>query len=181
MLIRWPLRDVQLSTQRWEISEYEQLCEWLWENHHIVASWTKVLFIHPQHNIVCDLVDVDLASPLTIQMRYAKALLRCDPVAVAQLLKGRVPLSSARSAPETSQFNGCQNRPWAKDGNVWKREIACTIELFRIAKGKKAGLRAGECVHFVGFDSQARCIMSTGANGHQWWKATFVHWCFAID
>ena len=62
MLIRWPLRDVQLSTQRWEISEYEQLCEWLWENHHIVASWTKVLFIHPQHNIVCDLVDVDLIT-----------------------------------------------------------------------------------------------------------------------
>ena len=69
----------------------------------------EVLFIHPQHNI---------------------ALLRCDPVAVAQLLKGRVPLSSAR-----------------------------------IAKGKKAGLRAGECVHFVGFDSQgnvfsAECIVS---------------------
>ena len=40
--------------------------------------------------------------------------------------------------------------------------MACPIELFRIAKGKKAGLRAGECVHFVGFDSQARYHVDFG-------------------
>ncbi|CAE7500633.1 NMA111 [Symbiodinium pilosum] len=58
----------------------------------------EVFFIHPQHNI---------------------ALLRCDPIAVEMLIKGKLPLKSAR-----------------------------------FAKGKKACLRPGESVHFVGFDSQ---------------------------
>ncbi|CAE7441249.1 unnamed protein product [Symbiodinium natans] len=64
----------------------------------------EVFFIHPQHNI---------------------ALLRCDPIAVASLIKGKLPLKSAR-----------------------------------FAKGKKASLRAGENVHFVGFDSQVHYATS---------------------
>ncbi|CAE7900648.1 unnamed protein product [Symbiodinium necroappetens] len=69
----------------------------------------EVFFIHPQHNI---------------------ALLRCDPIAVEMLIKGKLPLKSAR-----------------------------------FAKGKKASLRPGESVHFVGFDSQgnafsAKCQVS---------------------
>eukprot|EP00439_Symbiodinium_sp_Y106_P066398 s508_g10.t2 len=69
----------------------------------------EVFFIHPQHNI---------------------ALLRCDPIAVETLIKGKLPLKSAR-----------------------------------FAKGKKASLRPGESVHFVGFDSQgnafsAKCQVS---------------------
>eukprot|EP00933_Yihiella_yeosuensis_P014079 TRINITY_DN12758_c0_g3_i1.p1 TRINITY_DN12758_c0_g3~~TRINITY_DN12758_c0_g3_i1.p1 ORF type:complete len:686 (+),score=123.77 TRINITY_DN12758_c0_g3_i1:291-2060(+) len=58
----------------------------------------EVFFVHPQHNL---------------------ALIKCDPVALAALRKGKVPLQSAR-----------------------------------LAKGTKACLRAGEDVHFVGFDSQ---------------------------